>query len=138
MVCQYGEWLKSEGRQPHSPSRMGSNTNMHSTNVAKTEVQVGNANPKLSAAKVENTKENPTEDNSHKFGKSVDSGIFPVSTEKASEIERIIMESLGPSFSVSDTKAPNSSWESILHDIVLQHMDMLKPAPAARHVGKKD
>lgn len=72
VVCQYGEWLNSAGVCPRLPSRMGSNMNMHPSNVARNESQAKNANTKMPAAEEETTKENPTKENSHAFGKSVD------------------------------------------------------------------
>lgn len=57
VVCQYGEWLKSAGGRPCSPSRMGSAKNQFPRNEDTNELQTENENSQCS----ENTTEVQTE-----------------------------------------------------------------------------
>ena len=92
----------------------------------------------MSAAEYKITKENPNEDNSHAIGKNVKSGISTVCTESVSKTKGIIMESLGPPSSMSNTEAPNLNWENISHDFVSQHVDVMLPTLSVGHMGRKE
>lgn len=138
VVCQYGEWLKSSRGRPCSPVRGGSSTNKQSSNEVRTEVQAGNDNLEQSAAEIENTKENPTEDDISAFGRSVDSGKILDCTEKGPVTEGIIMGRRGPRSSVTDAEVLNSRGESVSHDLVIKHVSVLNTASEAGHVGNKD
>lgn len=107
MVYQYEEWLKAARGRPVSPLGRGSTTNLQPINEARIEAQVGNNSLEVPTAEYEITKENPTKEVSHAIGKNVKSGISTVCTERVSEIEGIIMESLGPPSSVSNIEVPS-------------------------------
>ena len=84
------------------------------------------------------TNENPNEEDSHAIGKNVKSRISTVCTESVSKTKGIIMESLGPPSSMSNTEAPILNWENISHDFVLQHVDVMLPTSSVGHMGRKE
>lgn len=138
VVCQYGEWLKSSGGRPRSPVRGSSSLNKQPTSNVRTEFQVGNDNRERSVAEVENTKENPTEEDVSAFGKCMDSGKIPDCTEKGLVTEEINMEGCGSLSSVTDAEEINSSGKSITHGVVIKQGGGLNTDVEARHVGNRN
>lgn len=72
MVCQYGEWLKSIGGHPRSPSRMGSAKNQYPSNKDMTKVQNENGSSQVMLiADLVTNRANPTKVDLHAKGKDV-------------------------------------------------------------------
>lgn len=80
-------------------------------------------------------KANLTEGDTHAKGKNVRSRIFPVCMKSDSEAAEIITERLGPLSSISNIEAPNSKWETISHNLALQHVEVTLPSPAKVNMG---
>ena len=77
-MCQYGDWLKSVGGRPRSPSRMGSAKNQYPSNKGTTEVQNENGSSQVRpAAELVHNEANPTDGDVHVKGKNVKIGTSP-------------------------------------------------------------
>lgn len=89
VVCQYGEWLKSVGGQPRSPSTMGSAKNHHPSNEGLTEVQTENRSSQVRLAAVVTNGANLTNGYTHAKGKDGKLGISPVCSNVVSKTQDI-------------------------------------------------
>ncbi|KAK7820387.1 hypothetical protein CFP56_038961 [Quercus suber] len=133
VICQYGEWLKSAGGQTRSPVRRGVNMN----NSNRDDNQVGEGNLESTAAEEANVQGNPSAPNSYVNGKGGDSGNFPAFTDNAAVTEGGIMEGHGLIDTGINEGALNSSRESSLNVLELNHMGLLSNAPDVMHVTPK-